>query len=230
MFDISLFSSLFDRIPFLVAYVRTGGVFLKPLPREKVQELLGQMKLGDKIARDKLIEHNLRLVAHIARKYSTENNNEDIISIGTIGLIKAINTYNMEKGTKLATYAARCIENEILMSIRANKKRNGDVSLNDPIGYDREGNSIALIDILGTDCDSVENFVNTSMQVEKIKRCIKKYLNPRERYIITNRYGCNGGPQLTQREIAAKLKISRSYVSRIEKKARKKLCFHMNNE
>jgi RNA polymerase sporulation-specific sigma factor len=136
----------------------------------------------------------------------------------------------VEKGTKLATYAARCIENEILMSIRANKKRNGDVSLNDPIGYDREGNSIALIDILGTECDSVENFVNTSMQVQKIKKCIEKYLSPRERFIITNRYGCNGGPQLTQREIAAELKISRSYVSRIEKKARKKLCFHMNNE
>lgn len=230
MFDLSSFSSLFDKIPFLIAYVRTGGVFLKPLPREKVYEYLKMMKKGDKNARDKLIEHNLRLVAHIAKKYSTENNNEDIISIGTIGLIKAINTYNMDKGTKLATYAARCIENEILMSIRANKKRNGDVSLNDPIGYDREGNSIALIDILGTECDCVENFVNTSIQIEKIRRCIKKHLEPRERYIIINRYGCNGGPQLTQREIAMNLAISRSYVSRIEKKARKKLCYHMKND
>ncbi len=228
LFDMSMLSSLFQEFPALFAYINRNATFQKPLPPDQEKECIRKMKEGCKAARDKLIEHNLRLVAHIAKKYNNCRETEDLISIGTIGLIKAINTFNEKKGTHLATYAARCIENEILMSIRVNKKRNYEMSLNDPIGIDREGNTISLIDILGTENDDVINKAYTNIQIEKMKKQIDRCLNPRERYIIMNRYGFNMKPRLTQREIAKQLDISRSYVSRIEKKAISKLHCALN--
>ena len=165
----------------------------------------------------------MRLVAHIAKKFdNVHDDTDDIISIGTIGLIKAINTFNPEKGAKLATYAARCIENEILMHLRATKKNRGEVSLYDPIGVDKEGNEIALIDILGTDPDIVPDVVLTNVEFQQVLEKIK-YLNPREKRVLEMRFGLNGGYRKTQREIAQQLGISRSYVSRIEKRALEKL-------
>ncbi|MCG8515032.1 MAG: RNA polymerase sporulation sigma factor SigK [Halanaerobiales bacterium] len=230
LFDMSMLSSLFKEFPALLAYVNKNATFLRPLPPDQEKECIRKMKEGDKTARDKLVEHNLRLVAHIAKKYNNCRDTEDLISIGTIGLIKAINTFNDKKGTHLATYAARCIENEILMSIRVNKKRNYEMSLNDPIGIDREGNTISLIDILGTDSDDVLDKAYTNIQIEKMKKKMDQCLNCREKFIIKNRYGFNMQPRLTQREIAKKLHISRSYVSRIEKKAISKLHCALNCE
>ncbi len=183
-----------------------------------------RMAQGDTEARDKLIEHNLRLVAHIAKKYTVNfRDSEDLISLGTIGLIKGINSFDGSKGTRLATYAARCIENEILMLMRSSKKSQGDVSLNDPIGTDKEGNQILLIDIIGTDEDDVIKEIESKIQTKKLYKNIDKLLDEREKEIIRLRYGLWDGSEKTQREIAKSLGISRSYVSRIEKKAISKL-------
>lgn len=219
MIDLSFFFKILCEFPSLVAYINRGKSFPKPLPKEEELRYIKLMRDGDCNARDKLIEHNLRLVAHIAKKYSMSLDNDDIISIGSIGLIKAVKTFDENKGTHLATYAARCIENEILMSIRSNKKRGYEVSLDDPIGTDKEGNTISLIDILGTDEDEVMNIANNNIRMEKVKKEMKANLNAREKYIIESRYGFNSRKRLTQREIAKELNISRSYVSRIEKKA-----------
>lgn len=219
MIDFQSFLELFNQIPAIIGYVSKGSSFPKPLPKEKELEYIKKMGGGDANAKNMLIEHNLRLVAHIAKKYSSALDNDDIISIGSIGLIKAVNTFNADKGTHLATYAARCIENEILMSIRANKKRALEVSINEPIGTDKEGNTISLIDVLGTDPDCVAQLATTNIRLEKVKCIMKCKLTPREQYIIQNRYGFNNNPRLTQREVAEQLGISRSYVSRIEKKA-----------
>ena len=223
MMDFTSLMELFDQFPALIGYVNRGTSFPKPLTKEKELEYIKRMREGDKHAKNMLIEHNLRLVAHIAKKYSNYIDNDDIISIGSIGLIKAVNTFKCDKGTHLATYAARCIENEILMSIRSNKKKALEVSIDEPIGTDKEGNTISLIDILGTDKDCVCNLATKHIRLEKVKAEMKKHLSPREQYIIENRYGFNDKPKLTQQQVAKRLNISRSYVSRIEKKAIKTL-------
>lgn len=206
---------------FLFGYLH-NQVFPQPLEAEEERECLERFQGGNSEARNKLIEHNLRLVAHVVRKYETSGEDiEDLISIGTIGLIKAINTYNHERGVRLATYAARCIENEVLMHLRNTRKLRQEVSIYDPIGYDKEGNEISLIDILTTDSEILET-IETKMQGEKIKDKLDN-LSGREREVIEMRYGLCNGLKATQRDIAKILGISRSYVSRIEKRAVNKL-------
>ncbi|MDF2906599.1 MAG: sigK [Herbinix sp.] len=202
--------------------------FPKPLSTKEEADYLKRCKEGDKDARDKLIEHNLRLVAHIVKKYNmVDKETDDLISIGTIGLIKAIDTFDEEKGIRLATYASRCIDNELLMMLRSGKRLAKEVYLYDPIGSDREGNEINLLDIIEeAEIDIVENIVLED-DIKKLYHIIGKVLTDREREIICLRYGLSNHKEVTQREIAGKLGISRSYVSRIEKKALKKLreCF-----
>jgi RNA polymerase sporulation-specific sigma factor len=207
-----------------VSYIKNNA-FPHPLSSEEEEKALKAMARGDTKARNKLIEHNLRLVAHIVKKFeNTGEDNEDLISIGTIGLIKAIESYQMGKGTKLATYAARCVENEILMYLRSLKKSRKDVSLHDPIGTDKEGNEITLIDILGTRADDVVKQVEMQIERRNIYQHIH-ILDHREQEVIRARFGLGGEKEKTQREIAKELGISRSYVSRIEKRALIKL-FH----
>lgn len=204
--------------------------FPKPLSTKEEAEYLRRCKEGDKEARDKLIEHNLRLVAHIVKKYNiADKETDDLISIGTIGLIKAIDTFDDEKGIRLATYASRCIDNELLMMLRSGKRISKEVYLYDPIGSDREGNEINLLDIIEeAEIDVVDNIVLED-DIRKLYSIIGKVLTDREREIICLRYGLSNNREVTQREIANKLGISRSYVSRIEKKALKKLkeCFEI---
>ena len=207
-----------------ISYIKNNA-FPHPLSSEEEEKALKRMAKGDPEARNKLIEHNLRLVAHIVKKFeNTGEDNEDLISIGTIGLIKAIESYQLGKGTKLATYAARCVENEILMYLRSLKKTRKDVSLHDPIGTDKEGNEITLIDILGTKADEVINQVEMQIERRNIYQHIH-ILDEREQEVIRARFGLGGEKEKTQREIAKELGISRSYVSRIEKRALIKL-FH----
>ncbi|WP_456273953.1 RNA polymerase sporulation sigma factor SigK [Bacillus sp. AK031] len=209
---------------FLVSYVKNNA-FPQPLSSQDEKKYLRKMADGDENARNILIEHNLRLVAHIVKKFeNTGEDPEDLISIGTIGLIKAIESYSEGKGTKLATYAARCIENEILMHLRALKKTKKDVSLHDPIGQDKEGNEISLIDILKSDADDVIETIQLSMELEKVRKYIC-VLDDREKEVIIGRFGLDMKEEKTQREIAKELGISRSYVSRIEKRALMKM-FH----
>ena len=198
--------------------------FPKPLTEKEEQFYVQQMEQNIPQARNILIEHNLRLVAHIAKKYTGPAfSQDDLISIGTIGLINAVNTYTSEKSTRLATYAARCIENEILMSIRASRKLKSEISLNQPIGMDQDGNEISFNDILGTDDDEIIDSISLKIQVGKLYDAIHHVLTPREQQVIIKRYGLDGREPLPQREIARYLQISRSYVSRIEKKALEKL-------
>ena len=206
--------------------------FEKPLtPEEEVNYLTKFKEENDESAKEILIERNMRLVAHIAKKYNNSSEDQDdLISIGTIGLIKAIETYNVDKGTKLATYASKCIENEILMNIRTNKKNKGQVSLQDPIGMDKEGNEISLIDVLGTDIDYILDQVELKVQISKLYEQLDKILTKREKEIILLRYGLTTYGYKTQREIAQQLNISRSYVSRIEKRALKRLKKELNPE
>ncbi|MFZ3588247.1 RNA polymerase sporulation sigma factor SigK [Bacillus sp. DJP31] len=207
-----------------VSYVKNNA-FPQPLSANDEQKYLKLMADGDDEARNLLIEHNLRLVAHIVKKFeNTGEDAEDLISIGTIGLIKAIESYSHGKGTKLATYAARCIENEILMHLRALKKTKKDVSLHDPIGQDKEGNEISLIDVLKSESEDVIDTIQLNMELEKIKEYID-ILDDREKEVITGRFGLDLQKEKTQREIAKELGISRSYVSRIEKRALMKM-FH----
>jgi RNA polymerase sporulation-specific sigma factor len=209
--------SVLKGISLLLSYI-TNNAFPQPLSEEEEQKYLELWQQGDQKARNILIEHNLRLVAHITKKFeNTGEDNDDLISIGTVGLIKAINTYNMNKGTKLATYAARCIENEILMHLRATKKTRSEVSLYDPIGTDKEGNEIALIDVLGSDQDIAE-IVETSYERQRVMQKVN-VLTPREKKVLAMRFGLFQGLRRTQRDIARKMGISRSYVSRIEKPA-----------
>lgn len=214
----------FKELIFLVSYVKNNA-FPQPLSAAEEKRYLTLMAQGDQEARNLLIEHNLRLVAHIVKKFeNTGEDAEDLISIGTIGLIKAIESYSQGKGTKLATYAARCIENEILMHLRALKKTKKDVSLHDPIGQDKEGNEISLIDILKSESDDVIDMIQLNMELEKIKEYID-ILDEREKEVIVGRFGLDLQKEKTQREIAKELNISRSYVSRIEKRALMKM-FH----
>ncbi len=204
---------------FFILHVTNTGSFPKPLSEEDEKKYLRLMKQGSKTARNKLIEHNLRLVAHIIKKYYTSaNDQDDLVSIGTIGLIKAIDSFDMTKGIKLSSYSARCIENEVLMFFRNSKKTCQDVSMNDPIDTDKEGNSLSLIDIMSTD-DSIIDDIDLKIKSENLKKYIENDLSLRERKIIELRYGLNGNVPKTQREVASKMNISRSYVSRIEKKA-----------
>lgn len=229
MFD--MLGSMMRSIIFLISFISGTNSFPKPLSAKEEQQLLKQMASGDIDAKNKLIEHNLRLVVHIAKKYSTGlRDNEDLLSLGTIGLIKGINSFNPSKGTRLATYAARCIENEILMLMRANKKTQGDVSLNDPIGTDKEGNQILLMDILSSDEEDVIREIDKREQIKKLYSNIDELLDDREREIINLRYGLSDGTPWTQNEVASMMNISRSYVSRIEKKALQKLKFGICDE
>lgn len=198
--------------------------FPKPLSAKEEEHYISLYESGDEDAKDILIERNLRLVAHIAKKYTgTGYQTDDLISIGTIGLIKAVSTYSSKKATRLATYAAKCIENEILMSIRSSKKNKAEVSLSVPIGTDHDGNEISFNDILGTDPDAVLDDISLKIQVTKLIAAINTSLTAREKTVIVSRYGILGNEPKTQREVAASLGISRSYVSRIEKKALLKL-------
>ena len=191
---------------------------------EQESECLKKMKNGDLEARNELIERNMRLVAHVAKKYQNpEDEMEDLISIGTIGLIKAVETYKEDYGSRLATYAARCIDNELLMHFRAKKKISKEVSLYEPIGTDKEGNQIQLLDVVVSEDEDVVELLEQDRKVRRLNEIIPQTLSGRELFIIINRYGLYGKKTMTQREIARKLGISRSYVSRIEKRAIEKL-------
>ena len=208
----------------LVSYIKNNA-FPQPLSPKEEAKSLELLAKGDKQARNILIEHNLRLVAHIVKKFeNTGEDVEDLISIGTIGLIKAIESYSSSKGTKLATYAARCIENEILMHLRSLKKTRKDVSLHEPIGQDKEGNEISLIDILKSEGNDIVDEIHLNMELEQVKKYID-VLDEREKEVIISRFGLDMQQEKTQREIAKELGISRSYVSRIEKRALMKM-FH----
>lgn len=211
--------SLVKGLMLLVSYVTSSNAFPLPFSEEEEQKYLLQMEQGDEIARNLLVERNLRLVAHIVKKF--DNTGEDIddsISIGTIGLIKAINTFDRTQGTRLATYAARCIENEILMFLRTTRRTRSEVSLYEPIGVDKEGNEISLMEILGTSVDAVPEMIELRFEQQKLLEKMKK-LGWRERKVLELRYGLRDGIKKTQREISKMLGISRSYVSRIEKRA-----------
>ena len=191
---------------------------------EQESECLKKMKNGDLEARNELIERNMRLVAHVAKKYQNpEDEMEDLISIGTIGLIKAVETYKEDYGSRLATYASRCIDNELLMHFRAKKKTSKEVSLYEPIGTDKEGNQIQLLDVVVSEDEDVVELLEQDRKVRRLNEIIPQTLSGRELFIIINRYGLYGKKTMTQREIARKLGISRSYVSRIEKRAIEKL-------
>jgi RNA polymerase sporulation-specific sigma factor len=208
---------------YLFGYISNNNIFPLPLTEEEESIFLARLEQGDDEARNILIERNLRLVAHIVKKFdSTGEDIDDLISIGTIGLIKGIGTFKRNRNTRLATYAARCIENEILMHLRSIKKNKNDLLLYDPIGSDKEGNEITLLDILGTSPEVVAEQVENLLEEEKLKERIHQ-LSKRERKVIELRYGLLDGISKTQREISKLLNISRSYVSRIEKKALRKL-------
>ncbi|MGL4850974.1 MAG: RNA polymerase sporulation sigma factor SigK [Clostridium sp.] len=224
MLVISNFIDLLCSTFFLTGYISNNNTFPTPLNEKDEEKYLRLLKNGDKKAKSILIEKNLRLVAHIVKKYSFPNKDVDeLISIGTVGLIKAIDSFDVDKGTRLATYASRCIENEILMLFRNNRKQKGEVYLQDPIGVDKEGNEICLIDVLSSEKDSVLEKVESNLEIKALYNKMEDSLSKRERDIIIMRYGLRDGKCKTQREIATLLNISRSYVSRIEKKALKKL-------
>ena len=222
MFLFQFIASLFSNLIPLVGAINNQA-FPDPLTPEEEEYYLNQMAQGDKGAREKLIEHNLRLVAHIVKKYQNQSDDkEDLISIGTIGLIKAIDSFSPDKGTKLATYAARCIDNEILMLFRSTKKMRNDVSLYDPIGFDKEGNEICLIDVVKDEEKDLNDVIIQQLAIEKIEKNLDA-LTERERDIIIRRFGLGNHEEETQQEIAKSYNISRSYVSRIEKRALMKL-------
>lgn len=212
-------AAILSNVLFFILHVSGAGSFPKPLSAKEERDCLERLKNGDKEARTELIEHNLRLVAHIIKKYYTGNAvQDDLVSIGTIGLIKAIDTFDMSKGIRLSSYAARCIENEILMFFRNNKKTAQDISINEPIDTDKEGNALTLMDVMAKE-DCIVDELDIKIKSEKLNSYIDQVLDPREKTIIQLRYGLNKTIPLTQREVAKKLGISRSYVSRIEKKA-----------
>lgn len=204
---------------FFVLHVTGPGSFPQPLSEKEEKKYLIEMKQGDKRARSKLIEHNLRLVAHIVKKYySSTNDQDDLVSIGTIGLIKAIDSFDLSKGIRLSSYAARCIENEVLMFFRNSKKSAQDVSMNEPIDTDKDGNALVLMDVMSVE-DCIIDELDTKIKSEKLLSYMDEVLSDREKRVILLRYGLDGNQQLAQREVAKILGISRSYVSRIEKKA-----------
>lgn len=200
-----------------------GNSFPKPLSAEEEKKYIELWEKGDEGAKNVLIEHNLRLVAHIAKKYANENNFDDLVSTGTIGLIKGINTFDKTKTSKLTTYIARCIENEVLMVLRASKKTAGDVSLDECIGVDKEGNNMTFSDILPADTDDISDMIALKIDIKRLYKAMNDVLLPEEKNILCWRYGLLNEKKKTQKEIAKILGISRSYVSRIEKRAIKKL-------
>ncbi|MGV8146828.1 MAG: RNA polymerase sporulation sigma factor SigK [Alkaliphilus sp.] len=226
-----LLSEIIVPFTFAVSYIAGNTSFPQPLSKEEELKYIKLLEEGDEVAKNILVERNLRLVAHIVKKYGNIGcETDDLISIGTIGLIKGIATFNRSKGTRLATYVARCIENEILMTIRSNKKLLSEVSMQEPIGIDKEGNEISLLDLLGTETDKVIDEVELKMQIKKLYHKMLNVLKKRERIVLQLRYGiCNTGC-MTQREIAKTLGISRSYVSRIEKRAINKLSKSFENK
>lgn len=223
MFSLSyVFSVLTDLFHFVLG-ISTPGKFPPPLSSEKEREYFRLAANGDEKAREALILHNLRLVSHIVRKYySTSPSQEDLVSIGSIGLIKAVDSFNAENGARFATYAAKCIQNEILMYFRARKKLGSEVSINDTIDIDRDGNPLTYIDVISSD-ECISEEIDKKIRIEKALKYVNTVLCERERRIIIMRYGLYGRRPLTQRETAEKLNISRSYVSRIEKSALAKL-------
>lgn len=224
--------SLFSKLLFFTGAFGNNekNSFPKPLSKEEEEKYLRLAKSGDKEAKDTLVKHNMRLVAHIAKKYTGAAEQDDLISVGSIGLIKAINTYEAGHGTTLAGYTARCIENEILMLIRANKKHKAAISLSDPIGTDKDGNELTLQDLLFEKEDCVFEKVERSMVQEKFLKLLKKYLNDREYTVLCLRYGLKGSVPMAQREVAELMHISRSYISRIEKRAVEKLKEQLKKE
>lgn len=217
-----LISYLFKDFYFFTA-AYSNQVFPDPLSKEEEEKYLERMKLGDKEARNILIEHNLRLVAHIVKKYEhSKEDSDDLISIGTIGLIKGIDSYSYKHGTRITTYCARCIENEILMYFRANKKNSKNISLNEMIGFDKDGNEISFLDILKTPDPEYDLNLHQKENIMNLKNYFN-ILNDREKEIMIKRYGLNNTDEITQKEIAKELGISRSYVSRIEKRALTKM-------
>ena len=226
--SISNFISFLSQVILGDGYIQSGNLFPEPLPPEEEKMYLERLREGDENARNILIEHNLRLVANVAKKYSTTKvDQDDLISIGTIGLIKGINSYNLEKNFKLATYVARCIENEILMYLRSTKKLGAEVYLNEPIGKDKDDNVVTLQEVLENDDKNIEDEVDLKFKIKKLYEKIKQILKDREKVIIELRFGLNGEKPKTQHEIASMLGISRSYVSRIETKAIGKLAKEM---
>ena len=216
---LELFALMMKECLFFLGYITGKSEFPKQLARSEEEALIARMQAGDEAARETLITHNLRLVSHIARKYTVPGYGpDDLISIGVIGLIKAVNSYKPQSGTALGTYAARCIENEILMTLRASRKYRGDVSLQDSVGTDGEGNDITYMDILGTDPEDVDHAVIRRITLEKVHQVLSS-LPARERLVLELRYGLTDGRQHPQHEVARVLGISRSYVSRVEKKA-----------
>src|SRR5690554_5554029 len=225
-----LLSGIVQGFAWLVSYISNNNVFPLPLGEKEEKELIIKMEAGDQEARNRLVERNLRLVAHIVKKFdNTGEDTDDLISIGTIGLIKGINTYKRNHNTRLATYAARCIENEILMHLRSIKKNKGDVFLQEAIGSDKEGNEITLLDILDTGVNLVPETVEMKLEEERLREKLNN-LNKREKKVLELRYGLQNGVSKTQKEIAKLLGISRSYVSRIEKKALKKLFLEFSEQ
>lgn len=225
------FFALLSNIFLFSAKLDNSNSFPKQLSPEKEKEYLQKFKeSGDIEIRNILVKHNLRLVVFIAKKYNNYPDNDELISVGTLGLIKAINTYDYEKGSSLATYASRCIENEILMLLRNYKKRAQDVSIYDSIGCDKEGNELPIIDLLQTDDSTVYENLDKEFLKKTMKRLIDKYLNEREKLVVNMRFGLINDKQMTQQNVADKLAISRSYVSRIEKRALNKLKKAINDE
>lgn len=215
---------------FMPSYISEGNSFPKPLSAEEEAEYIKRLVDGDPEARNVLVERNLRLVAHIAKKYSnTGIDPDDIISIGTIGLMKSVETFKPGKSVRLGTYAARCVENEILMWLRKSKKERAEISINEPIGSDREGNEISFNDILGTDGSEISENIEKNARNKELYDAVENRLKERERFVLIKRYGLFNQKSMTQQEVADELHISRSYVSRIEKKAIGKLreCFNL---
>ncbi len=218
-----IFLALLSRLFFFTGSLSDGSSYPRPLPKEEEAACLRRAKEGDREAYDKLIRHNMRLVAHIAKKYTGAAETDDMISVGAIGLMKAVTTFEEGHGTRLATFAARCIENEILMLIRAGKKHKGTMSLSDPVGTDKDGNELTIMDLLFEKEEKVFAGVEKSLVQEKLLAAVETLLTEREAEIVCMRYALRGNPPYAQREVAKKLGISRSYVSRIEKKALEKL-------
>ncbi|MBQ1507643.1 MAG: RNA polymerase sporulation sigma factor SigK [Ruminococcus sp.] len=218
---LDIIAMLGQYVCFFILHVCGSGSFPKPLSEKEERECLERLKAGDNAARNKLVEHNLRLVAHIIKKYyGAQGDQDDLVSIGTIGLIKAINTYDPDKKIRLSSYASRCIENEILMYFRSAKKRAQDISLNEAIDTDKDGNPLTLLDIMAED-DSILDDLDKKLNSRKLGQFISEELSERERRIIVLRYGLSGKKPMTQKDVAKMLGISRSYVSRIETKALK---------
>ena len=209
---------------FVVGYIQSSNLFPEPLNSEEEKIYLKRLKAGDEEARNILIERNLRLVAHISKKYTSTNvDQDDLISIGTIGLIKAINSFDLSKNIKLATYAARCIDNEILMFLRSSKKTRSEVYLNEPIGKDKDDNEVTLLEVLENDERNIEDEIDLKLKIKQLSNKMIKVLKQREKNILELRFGLGGHKPKTQNEIASMMGISRSYVSRIETKAISKL-------